>query len=158
MKLARDTRGALFVEHLIAFLPVMYLFLCTWQLIELFTTDLIVRRAANAAVRAAVVVLPDDPNAFGRDTGINTYTGLRREYVQRAAELVLMAAGNIEDNVEVQVSGTFSEHNPVTAEVRARFRCTASWVNIVCGGQATRTLVGRSTHAYQGARFSYDSI
>jgi Flp pilus assembly protein TadG len=158
MKLVRNTSGALFVEHLIAFLPVLYFFLATWQLIELFTTDLIVRRAANAAVRAAVVVLPDDPNSFGRDTGINTYTGLRREYVQRAAELVLLAAGNIEDNVTVELSGTFSEHNPITAEVTARFRCTASFVNIVCGGQPTRTLSARSTHAYQGAAFSYDSI
>lgn len=158
MKLARDRRGALFVEHLIAFLPVMYFFLSTWQLIELFTADLIVRRAANAAVRAAVVVLPDDPNAFGRDGNINEYAGLRREYVQRAAELVLMAAGNIEDNVRVDVSGNFSEHNPITAEVSVSFRCTAGWVNIVCGGQPTRALTARSTHAYQGARFSYDSI
>jgi hypothetical protein len=158
MKLSRDTRGALFVEHLIAFLPVLYFFLCTWQLIELFTTDLIVRRAANAAVRAAVVVLPDDPNALGRDNGINTYTGLRREYVQRAAELVLLSASSVEDNVSVELSGTFSEHNPITAEVTVHFRCTASWVNIVCGGQPTRTLSARSTHAYQGARFSYDSI
>lgn len=158
MKLEQDSRGALFVEYLIAFLPVMYFFLSAWQLIELFTADLIVRRAANAAVRAAVVVLPDDPNAFGRDSNINQYAGLRREYVQRAAELVLMAAGNIEDNVRVELSGNFSEHNPITAEVTANFRCSASWVNIVCGGQPTRALTARSTHAYQGARFSYDSI
>lgn len=158
MKLIRHTSGAVFVEHLIAFAPVMLFFLSTWQLIELFTADLVVRRAANAAVRAAVVVLPDDPNALGRDSGINTFSGLRREYVQRAAELVLMAAPNIEDGASVQLSGTFSEHNPVTAEVTARFRCTASWVNFVCGGQPTRTLTARSTHAYQGARYSYDSI
>jgi hypothetical protein len=158
MKLLRENAGALFVEHLIAFVPVMYLFLATWQLIELFTTDLIVRRAANAAVRAAVVVLPDDPSAFGRDGNIHQYAGLRREYVQRAAELVLLAAGNVEDNVTVEVTGNFSEHNPITAEVTARFRCAASWVNIVCGGQPTRTLSARSTHAYQGASFSYDSI
>ncbi|MET0413967.1 MAG: hypothetical protein ABW217_21840 [Polyangiaceae bacterium] len=158
MKLARDTRGALFVEHLIAFLPVMYFFLATWQLMELFVADLIVQRAANAAVRAAVVVLPDDPNAFGRDGDINKFQGMRRDYVQLAAELVLMTSNNIEDNAEVQLSGTFSEHNPITAEVRARFRCSAGWVNIVCGGRSTRTLVARSTHAYQGARFSYDSI
>ena len=158
MRLARDTSGALFVEHLIAFLPVMYFFLATWQLIDLFTADLIVRRAANAAVRAAVVVLPDDPNAFGRDKDIHQYAGLRREYVQRAAELVLMAAGNIEDNVRVELTGTFSDHNPITAAVTVSYRCTAAWVNIICGGQPTRALTARSTHAYQGARFSYDSI
>jgi hypothetical protein len=158
MKLARDNAGALFVEHLIAFMPVMYFFLAIWQLMELFTADLIVRRAANAAVRAAVVVLPDDPNALGRDGNINQFAGLRRDYVQRAAELVLMSAGNIEDNVRVEVTGNFSGHNPVTAEVTARFRCTAGWVNIVCGGQQTRTLTQSSTHVYQGASFSYDSF
>lgn len=158
MKLSRDNSGALFVEHLICFVPVMYFFLATWQLIELFTADLIVRRAANAAARAAVVVLPDDPNAFGRDGDINKYAGLRREYVQRAAELVLMAAGNIEDNVRVDVTGNFSQHNPITAEVTAQFRCAASWVNVVCGGQPTRTLTARSTHVYQGASYDYDSI
>lgn len=157
MRVLRDTAGALFVEHLIAFLPVIYFFLATWQLMELYVADLIVQRAANAAVRAAVVVLPDDPNAFGRDGGINTYTGLRRQYVVAAAELILAAAATIEDNVSVEVSGRFSEHNPITAEVRANFRCVASWVNIVCGGQPTRALVARSTHVYQGARFSYDS-
>lgn len=158
MKIARDTAGALFVEHLIAFLPVMYFFLATWQLIELFTADLIVRRAANAAVRAAAVVLPDDPNSFGRDANIHKYAGLRRDYVQLAAELVLMAAGNIEDNVTVEVTGNFSGHSPITAEVTARFRCTAGWVNIVCGGQPTRTLTQSSTYVYQGASFSYDSF
>lgn len=158
MKFFRDTTGALYVEHLIAFLPVMYFFLVTWQLMELFVADLVVRRAANAAVRAAVVVLPDDPNSFGRDGNIHQYAGMRQEYVQMAAELILQAAANIEDNVTVQLSGEFREHEPITAEVRANFRCTASWVNIVCGGQPTRTLVARSTHAYQGARFSYDSI
>lgn len=158
MKLGRDTAGALFVEHLIAFLPVMYFFLATWQLIDLFTADLVVRRAANAAVRAAVVVLPDDPNAFGRDGDIHRYAGLRREYVQRAAELVLMAAGNIEDNARVELTGTFSDHNPITAEVTVNYRCAAAWVNIICGGRPTRTLTAQATHAYQGAGFSYDSI
>jgi Flp pilus assembly protein TadG len=158
MKLARDTRGAVFVEHAIALFPVLYTFFMTWQLIEFFAADLIVQRAANAAVRAAAVVLPDDPNAFGRDSDLHKYAGVRREYVQRAAELVLMAAGNIEDNVTVDLSGTFSEHNPITAEVRVNFRCAASWANAVCGGRATRTIAARSTYPYQGARFSYDSI
>jgi hypothetical protein len=158
MKILRDTTGAIFVEHMIAFLPVIYLFLVTWQLIELQVADLCVRRAANAAVRAAIVVLPDDPNSFGRDSGINTYTGLRQRYVQLAAELILQATPNIEDDVTVELTGNFSEHNPITAEVRANFRCVAGWVNIVCGLRQSRQLVARSTHVYQGAGFDYDSI
>jgi hypothetical protein len=158
MKILRDTTGAIFVEHMVAFLPVMYLFLVTWQLIELQVADLCVRRAANAAVRAAIVVLPDDPNSFGRDTDINKYAGLRRRYVQLAAELILQASPNIEDNVTVDLTGPFTEHTPITAEVRANFRCVAGWVNIVCGFGQSRQLVSRSTHVYQGAGFDYDSI
>lgn len=59
--LLRHDGGAVFVEHLIAYLPVLFFFLATWQLIELCAARLIVQRAASAAARAAIVILPDDP-------------------------------------------------------------------------------------------------
>ena len=73
----RDARGAVFVEQLIAFLPVMFFFLAAWQLMELCAGDLLVKRAASAAARAAVVVLPDDPMFYG-DVAVNSFTGARR--------------------------------------------------------------------------------
>lgn len=158
MSLVDDTRGAIFVEHLIAFLPVTYFFLAVWQLTSLFAAHLIVQRAANAAARAAIVVLPDDPNAFGRDGDIHSFAGLRKEYVELAARLVLQASPHFENDIQVSLTGTFSEHNPITASVSAKFRCTAAWVNVVCGGQSTRSLSARSTHVYQGARYSYDAV
>ena len=49
------SEGAVFVETLIAYLPVMFFFMATWQLSELCAAHLIVLRAASVAARAAAV-------------------------------------------------------------------------------------------------------
>ena len=49
----RDVRGAVYVEFLIAFLPVYTMFLCLIQLGLLFTVRLVVDHAAENAARAA---------------------------------------------------------------------------------------------------------
>ncbi|MBX3251468.1 MAG: pilus assembly protein [Myxococcales bacterium] len=68
--LRRDQRGAAYAEFLIAFPPVLILFLCLVQLSLMYVGKLAVRHAANRAARAAVVVLPDDP-AFYEGERIN---------------------------------------------------------------------------------------
>ncbi|MBX3246253.1 MAG: pilus assembly protein [Myxococcales bacterium] len=59
--LASDSQGAAYAEFLIAFPIVTILFLSLVQLSLLYVAKLSVRHAANRAVRAAIVVLPDDP-------------------------------------------------------------------------------------------------
>ncbi len=61
----RESRGVVMIEFLIAFLPILLLFLGTLQLSLLYVADLFVRHAAITAVRAAIVVLPDDPSFYG---------------------------------------------------------------------------------------------
>lgn len=56
----RDTRGAVYVEFLIAFLPVYVFFLGLIQIGLLFTARLITEHAATNAARAAAVVIGDD--------------------------------------------------------------------------------------------------
>jgi len=56
-----DARGAVMLEFLLAFVPVFVLFLGLLQLVLLGVADLVVRHAAITGVRAAVVVLYDDP-------------------------------------------------------------------------------------------------
>ena len=60
-----DQRGVIFVEFLIAFVPLWAFFLCIVQLAFVARADLMVRHAADSAARSAVVVLPDDPNEYG---------------------------------------------------------------------------------------------
>jgi Flp pilus assembly protein TadG len=56
----RGRRGAVMVETLVVYLLVITFFAGTWQLGELASAQLVVRRAASAAARAAAVLLSDD--------------------------------------------------------------------------------------------------
>jgi len=66
-ELCRDARGAVFVEFLIAFLPVFTFFLCLLQLGLLFAVRLVVEHAATNAARAAAVIIGDDLKRYGNE-------------------------------------------------------------------------------------------
>lgn len=57
----RDNKGVVYVEFLLVFPPLFFLFLIILQSAIIRTADLGVRHAASSAVRSAIVVLPDDP-------------------------------------------------------------------------------------------------
>ena len=59
-------RGVVYVEFLIAFIPLFLLFLALCQLALVGAAEAVVRHAAYAAVRTAIVVLDDDPKKFDR--------------------------------------------------------------------------------------------
>ena len=88
----RDVRGAVYVEFLIAFLPVYTMFLCLIQLGLLFTVRLIVDHAARNVARAAAVVIGDDEEVYdygGEDKHTITEGGKRYQVVENAALLTL---------------------------------------------------------------------
>jgi Flp pilus assembly protein TadG len=89
--LRRDTHGAVIVEKLIAYFPTLVFFFATWQVAEMYTSKLIVDRAASAAGRAAAVVLADDP-FFYDDVPVHAYAGARANDVKLAAGMILAAA------------------------------------------------------------------
>ena len=64
-ELIRDVRGAVFLEFLIAFVPLWTFALCVFQLALIARADLMVKHSADAAARSAAVVLPDDPAEYG---------------------------------------------------------------------------------------------
>jgi hypothetical protein len=156
--LRRDVRGAVFVEHLIAYLPVMFFFFATWQLIELCAAHLIIKRAASAAARAAVVVLPDDPAFYVSDDGgqvpKDRYDGKRSADVKFAAALVLAANPHF-SGFDVDVTPATGS-GPLSATVRANFDCFAGWASLVCGLSGSRQLSAKATYAYQGASYNYE--
>lgn len=63
--LLADEHGVVFLEFLIAFVPMWTFFLCVLQLAFIGHADLMVKHSADSAARSAVVVLPDDPNEYG---------------------------------------------------------------------------------------------
>lgn len=66
--------GAAYVEFIIAFMPILTLFLGIVQVVILFSADLLVKHAAYRATRAAVVILDDDPRYYGGEAR-NTIAG-----------------------------------------------------------------------------------
>ena len=69
--LARGTSGAVYVEFLIAFLPFFVMVLGIAQSALMYMAHLVVQHSATVAVRAAIVVLPDDPSKY-EDAPLNT--------------------------------------------------------------------------------------
>lgn len=61
---ARNERGATYVEFIIAFIPIFILFLGMVQMGLMYAANLVVTHSATTAARAAVVVLPDDPQYY----------------------------------------------------------------------------------------------
>jgi len=64
-RLLRHEGGAVYVEFLLVFLPVFLLFLAVVQLGFVYAARLVVQHSANRGVRAAVVIIDDDPARYG---------------------------------------------------------------------------------------------
>lgn len=152
----RDQRGAVYLETLIAFVPVFVFFLGTLQLADASVAQLIVQHASTTAARAAVVVLPDDgayyddrPNA-----DLNAFVGARRLDVERAADLILRANPRLHVNgANVRLNQrSYADRDDLIATVESRYRCL---VPALCGGGID--LHAESKLVYQGAKFVYES-
>jgi len=63
--IGRDDRGAVYVEFLLAFMPLFIIFLALCQVALLVAGKLVVSHAAFAGARSAIVVLDDDPAQYG---------------------------------------------------------------------------------------------
>src|SRR5262245_50249321 len=98
-----DARGAVFVEKLIVYLPLLATFFGAWELAELSSASIVVQRASAAAGRAAVVVLPDDP-AFYDGEDVDSYDGMRKADIELAAGMILSAIPRLSEDFTVDVS------------------------------------------------------
>jgi Flp pilus assembly protein TadG len=147
-RLFSDQDGAVLVETLVTLVPLLVFFLAVLQLLEICAGSLIVKRAASAAARAAIVVLPDSDEYY--DSPVNTWQGQRRQEVTEAARMILRTNTSFDaDAANVDVTPV-QNHDPLTATVRARFKC-----GVICLGGSVE-LSGSATHIYQGAQYIYD--
>lgn len=65
LALRGDTRGVVYIEFLIAFFPLLLIFLAVCQLALIASARLVVQHAAWATARSAIVLLEDSPDDFG---------------------------------------------------------------------------------------------
>lgn len=161
--LVSDRRGAVILETLIAFLPILFFFLGICSAADGYAHYLIVQRAASAAARAAVVVLPDHQGHYA-NTPLHRYERQRKRDIERAAQLVL-------DHSELFRGGRRSVRlvgyrpprprqkgapsEPITVAVTAEYKCVLPLLNLVCGRARRLDLTAQASLPYQGADYRY---
>lgn len=173
-----DTRGAVYVEFLIAFMPAFVFFLCLLQLALLFSAKLLVEHAATEGARAAAVVFGDEPGPYAESKPqMNVGTAERRKVV-RGAVLIALAPMILDDTVGA-VGVTYPDvaggkgtpaNTPIKARtgegmirvhVEATVICKIAVANVIaCDRLGNSSLRGKSVPAesvfpYQGANYAY---
>jgi hypothetical protein len=158
--LLHQTRGAVYVEFLIAFMPLLVAFECLLQLTQLHIASLVTTHAAQCASRAAAVVLPDDP-AHYQGVPVGVLEGPRLRDVERAAALPLQAVRGIVSarlrlvDVPDRQKGTALRRE---LRVEVTYRCGIPLAQrLVCDrARGTAELVATAPLVVHGARYAYD--
>jgi hypothetical protein len=150
-----DQRGAVFVEKLIVYLPMLLAFFAAWELAELGAAHVVTQRACAAAGRAAMVVLGDDP-AFYEDEPIGSFDGMRRADIELAAAMILSAVPRMSDDFSVEIAEEPKNSGDVfEVAVSASYDC--GLVSLICGGDSSVELLATSQHTYHGAKYPYST-
>jgi len=161
--LLHDVRGVLMIEALMVYVPVALFFFLSWQIGDLAAADLVLARAATAASREAVVVLPDDPQFYAGEAMLDAQGARRRAAIEAAARSVLAAApsfdpGSLELELEL-VAGPDPDVLLLSTRLRADFRCTGGGLSfIVCGASSRRALSALARDVVHSARYVYPSV
>jgi len=164
MKERRSTAGAVYVEFLIAFLPLFVMFMCLVQLAFVEVANLVTKNAAVTGVRAAVVVLPDDP-AFYEGAPAYQATGARKEAIEAAVKARLLAVST-EPEFEVRFPASaggdddktaFQRDDLVRVQVEFSYPCKIPIGSFfVCRSlELHKTLKAEAAMPMQGAGFEW---
>lgn len=128
------------METLVAFPILLFSYLGIYMLAFILSGHLVLKRAADAAARAAVVYLPDHPVYF--EGGADKETSI---FI--AAQLTLDASRHM---VLDDVTWTPSQgYEPLRAEVRAHFDCSLFLAGFMCGLNRTVPMRAAVTMPYQ---------
>ncbi|MFO0677802.1 MAG: TadE family protein [Polyangiaceae bacterium] len=162
--LATDTRGAVYVEFLVAFMPLFVFFMALVQFGFVQTANLVVKHSAVTGARAASVVLPDDPAFYG-GAPLNRAEGKRFEEIERAVKMPLVALEpapapkvtfpSTPGGTDSKVSFTPSE--TVRVRVEYDYRCFVPiGRQLVCGlVSGKKKLLAEAALPNHGASFTY---
>jgi Flp pilus assembly protein TadG len=157
------SRGAVYVEFLIAFFPLFAMFMSTIQFAAVMVADLVVKLAAEEGARAAVVILPDSP-AYYASAPVNQATGDRVHDIESAVRtplLAVVADPGFEVRFPLSAGGTdsrlaFGADDLVRVHVDLDYPCRVPVGRlVVCGPGGRRRISGEAALPNQGAGYSY---
>jgi Flp pilus assembly protein TadG len=149
-----DKRGAVLVEFVVAFVPLMTVFFVFVQLSQLAVARLIVKHSAVVGARAAAVYHNEHTNVpeMCADNGKAKVDSAVRAAVGHWSDRITTTT-NVSDSSNRDSNGMY---NLVTVRVNAVVRCRVPLGRLMCpGGVALMTDVKSLPH--QGARYKVDS-
>ncbi len=160
----RDRRGAIYVEFLIVFMPLFVLFMSLVQFAFVQVANLVTKHAAVTACRAAIVVLPDDPDFYNK-VAVNKPAGERRALIEAAARARLLAVSTMPDFVMKFPSSpggdddkaSFANDDVVRVRIEFDYRCKIPIGNrFVCNVLTQKKkLKAEAALPLQGAGYEY---
>jgi len=151
------TEGAVYVEFLIAFMPLFVFFMSLVQLAYVSAAAIVVQHAAVMAVRAAIVVLPDDPVHYD-GVSVNSVTGKRLDDIRRAAKVPLRAVVPSPNfDLKFATGGQVERDGLVEIQVNLNYDCKVPIGRLlVCSPwSGKKKLSGTAAMPNQGAAYEY---
>lgn len=130
----RSTRGAVYVEFLISFMPLFCFNLCLVQFAYLQSASIIVKNATALTTRAAIVIIHDDPKYYG-GVPVGQVTGQRKADIERAAELALKPLHLDPGDFSVEMASSYGRDDLVEIKLWVAYGCRVPFARyVVCSG------------------------
>lgn len=157
----RDRRGAVLVEFIVAFMPLMITFSSFAQMAQIVTARLMLRHATVVGARAASVISNANNNTPDQKQGNNqdeikaaVIAALGPTDPKTGLGLWEKTMGDLTVDVNDQ-SSCDDPYGLVTVRVRANYRCAVPFGNrLVCGLTGTHPIDDQLGFPHQGARYA----
>jgi Flp pilus assembly protein TadG len=146
----KDQRGAVLVEFLVAFMPLMITFSSFVQLAQITTARLVTKHSAIVAARAAAVISNEHNNTPDAKKGKN------QDEIEASVQAALGPWGKTMTNVKVDIddqSSADDNFGMVKVTVTARYKCSVPFGGLlVCGAAGgVHEIVQKAAFPHQGA-------
>lgn len=155
--LASDERGGIYVEVIVAILPLLSFIFGILQLTQLYTAKMALDHAASNAARSAAVVFADDPKHYaGGGQSADGQQRAVRTAAARALAPMILDGGIRTVDVRFPQGVPKQRGAEIVAEVHATYRCSVPLVfRVICPNGGTRELISRGAFASNAADFVY---
>lgn len=151
----KRVRGAFTVEFLVAFVPLLLGWTCTWQLSRYFVGRLVFKHSAIVGARAASVLSKKNENNPGPSA-----EDAKEEDIEKAVKAAVGPWSSVLKIQKVEVDDKSSKDDPynlVRVKLTAKYKCGIPLAGrIVCGTSGSRTWKTEAELPHQGALYKYD--